>query len=69
MFGGIGMTELIVVLAVCLLFFGAKKLPELGGSIGKAIKNFKKGANELGEDLEIEEKKLPEKAEKKCQNQ
>ncbi len=42
---GIGPMELLVILLICLLMFGAKRLPELGGSIGDAIKNFKKAMN------------------------
>ena len=43
---GIGAPELIIVLLVFILLFGAKKLPDLGSSVGKSIKNFKKGINE-----------------------
>ena len=49
---GLGATELIVVLVIFVLLFGAKKLPELGGSIGKGIKNFKRGIDDAGEDDE-----------------
>ena len=41
--------DLIVVLAIALLIFGPKKLPEMGASIGKSIKEFKKGMAELTE--------------------
>jgi sec-independent protein translocase protein TatA len=49
---GLGAPELIIVLLLFVLLFGAKKLPDLGGSIGKGIKNFKKGVSdsEAGED-------------------
>jgi len=39
---GFGMPELIIVLVIVLFVFGAGRLPELGGAIGKGIKNFKK---------------------------
>jgi sec-independent protein translocase protein TatA len=39
--------ELIVVLIVALLIFGPKKLPEMGSAIGKSIKEFRKGMNEI----------------------
>ena len=39
--------ELVIVLVVALLVFGPKKLPEMGSSVGKAIKEFRKGINEL----------------------
>jgi len=40
---GIGMTELLVVLGIVIVLFGARRLPELGSGLGKAIKNFKAG--------------------------
>ncbi len=39
---GIGMPELLVILVIVLVIFGAGKLPEIGGALGKGIKNFKK---------------------------
>ncbi len=48
MFGSIGITELVLILVIVLIIFGAGKLPEIGGGIGKAIKNFKKASS--GED-------------------
>jgi sec-independent protein translocase protein TatA len=39
--GGLGTTELVVILVIILVLFGAGKLPAVGGSIGKAIRNFK----------------------------
>ena len=52
---GIGMPELIIILVIILIIFGAGKLPEIGAGMGKAIRNFK-GASD-------EEKKAPEKIE------
>jgi sec-independent protein translocase protein TatA len=46
MFGSIGMPELIIILVIALIFFGPGKLPELGSTIGKAIRGFKKAINE-----------------------
>ncbi len=40
---GIGATELIILLAIVLVVFGARRLPELGTGVGRAIKNFKAG--------------------------
>jgi sec-independent protein translocase protein TatA len=48
---GIGMPELIVVLIIVLIVFGAKRLPEIGSGIGKGIKNFKKATREANEEL------------------
>jgi sec-independent protein translocase protein TatA len=42
---GIGTTELLVVLAIVVVLFGARRLPELGSGLGKAIKNFKSGVS------------------------
>ncbi|MDQ3538355.1 MAG: twin-arginine translocase TatA/TatE family subunit [Actinomycetota bacterium] len=42
----LGGPELIIVLLIFVLLFGAKKLPDLGSSVGKSIKNFKKGVGE-----------------------
>jgi sec-independent protein translocase protein TatA len=54
---GIGMPELIIILVIILIIFGAGKLPEIGSGIGKAIKNFKGATDEEAD----KEKKTPEK--------
>lgn len=46
--GGLGMTELVIILVIILIIFGAGKLPEIGSGLGKAIKNFKKGVTDTG---------------------
>jgi sec-independent protein translocase protein TatA len=46
---GLGMPELIIILVIVLIIFGAGKLPEIGGAIGKGIKNFKKSVREPDE--------------------
>jgi sec-independent protein translocase protein TatA len=46
MFGSIGFTELILILMIVLIIFGAGKLPQLGEGLGKAIKGFKKSVHE-----------------------
>jgi sec-independent protein translocase protein TatA len=58
---GLHLPELIIVLAVALLIFGPKKLPEMGSAIGKSIKEFRKGMSELSgpKDEPAEETKLP----------
>jgi len=43
---GIGMPELVVILVIVLIVFGAGKLPEIGAGIGNAIKNFKKATTD-----------------------
>jgi len=59
---GIGMPELIIILVIILIIFGAGKLPEIGAGMGKAIRNFKGSSTE--------EEKEPEKIEneKKSEN-
>ena len=47
----VGITELVIVLAIVLLMFGSKKLPELADGMGKAIRNFKKGIQNDDEDV------------------
>lgn len=46
MFGSIGMPELIVIFVIALVVFGPNKLPDLGKSLGEAIRGFKKALNE-----------------------
>jgi sec-independent protein translocase protein TatA len=57
MFGSIGMQEIVLVLFILLLLFGAKRLPELGESLGKGIREFKRGLSEIKEDIDQEERK------------
>jgi len=59
---GIGMSELVIILVIILIIFGAGKLPEIGGAIGKGIKNFKKASKEPDEiDVTPENKKIDPK--------
>ena len=51
--------DLIVILIIALLIFGPKKLPEMGSAIGKSIKEFRKGMNELTQPKPEEDYKLP----------
>lgn len=53
---GIGMQELLIILLIAFLIFGARKLPEIGEGLGKGIKNFKKAIKDAeGGSKEIEE--------------
>jgi sec-independent protein translocase protein TatA len=52
MFGNIGTGELILILLVVILLFGAKKIPDLAQGIGKGIKEFKKALRDVEEDIE-----------------
>jgi sec-independent protein translocase protein TatA len=51
MFGTGHIWELVLVLVIALVFFGPKRLPEIGGAVGKSIKEFKKGATELEDKI------------------
>ena len=44
---GIGMPELLIIMVIVLVIFGAGKLPEIGAGVGKAIKNFKDSTSEI----------------------
>ncbi|MBI5816212.1 MAG: twin-arginine translocase TatA/TatE family subunit [Nitrospinae bacterium] len=48
---GIGMPELIIILLIALVVFGAKRLPEIGGGLGKGIRNFKKSISETESEI------------------
>jgi sec-independent protein translocase protein TatA len=61
---GFGMPELIIILVIVLVVFGAGKLPEIGGALGKSIRNFKK-ASDGKDEIEITPKKS-EDGEKKA---
>ncbi len=55
---GIGMPELVVIMVIVLIIFGAGKLPEIGGAIGKSIKNFKKSVRDDDNDSTSDSKKI-----------
>lgn len=48
---GLGTTELIIIVVMILLLFGGKKIPELMRGIGKGVKSFKDGMNEIDNDI------------------
>lgn len=54
---GIGMPELIVILIVLLLLFGAQRLPEIGRALGKTMQEFKKATKEALDESKSEDKK------------
>jgi sec-independent protein translocase protein TatA len=62
----LGPTELIIILVIVIIIFGAGKLPEIGGALGKGIKEFKSASKDLEEAKEdLEETLEPEKKEEK----
>ena len=56
-----GMGELIVILLIVLVIFGANKLPQIGDALGRSIKNFKKASNVEGDDDAKDKDKDPPK--------
>ena len=57
LFGGLGPTEIIILLVIVLLLFGGRKIPELMRGVGKGINEFKQGVKDPTEGSEKEEKK------------
>ncbi len=58
--GQFSVVHLILVVVVVLIFFGPSRLPQLGQSLGKAIKGFKDGINDVDSDSKLNEKHLAE---------
>ncbi len=54
---GIGMPELLIILVIILIIFGAGKLPEIGAGLGKGIKNFKSATDESSVEADSKEDK------------
>jgi sec-independent protein translocase protein TatA len=52
MFGNLGMSEILMVLVIVLLVFGAKRLPEIGSSFGKGIREFKRSMKEVTDEID-----------------
>ncbi len=59
--GNLGTTEILLIVLVVLIFFGAKKIPELAQGLGKGIREFKKATREIQDDVSEEVKKIDEK--------
>ena len=62
--GGVGIQEVLLIALVVLLFFGGKKIPELMNGLGKGVRSFKEGMNDIKKDLEEEPSKDKEKEHK-----
>jgi sec-independent protein translocase protein TatA len=63
--GSIGGQELFLILLIVLVFFGAKKLPELARGLGQGIREFRKAAKDVQDEVEKETKKLDDKNDNK----
>ena len=57
-FGGVGMWEMILSFTVVLLMFGAKRLPEIGSSLGKGIREFKSSVREIETELKHPDRQI-----------
>ncbi len=62
---GMGVPELLIILAVILLIFGPKNLPKLGASLGRTVKNLREGMGSSEMTEEVEEEELVEEPEEK----
>ncbi|MBI3328216.1 MAG: twin-arginine translocase TatA/TatE family subunit [Nitrospinae bacterium] len=60
---GLGLQELIIIMVIALVIFGGKKLPEVGSGLGKAIREFKRGASDPPE-IDVTPTETTEKTEK-----
>jgi TatA/E family protein of Tat protein translocase len=63
MFGNLGFTELLFIFVIALIFFGPRKLPELGKSLGQTLAGFKRASEDFKrsweEEVEVEKKRTP----------
>lgn len=63
--GGLGLSEVLVIALVVLLFFGGKKIPELMKGLGKGVRSFKDGMKEVQSGLDDDDKEEVKKEEEK----
>jgi sec-independent protein translocase protein TatA len=69
MFGNLGGGEILLILLFILIFFGAKKIPELAQGLGKGIREFRKAAHDIQEDVEKEIKQVDKPTDQKSPKQ
>ena len=60
MLGNLGFPEILIIMVIVLLLFGAKRIPEIAGSMGKGIKEFKKNINEATNQINPDDTKYSE---------
>lgn len=61
---GLGTSELIIILLIVLLVFGAKRLPDIGSSLGKGIREFKRSFSEIEHSIESDQEPPPKPLER-----
>ena len=59
MLGNLGLPEILIIMVIVLLLFGAKRIPEIAGSMGKGIKEFKKNINDATREITSESPGAP----------
>lgn len=65
--GGLGLSEILVIALVVLLFFGGKKIPELMKGLGKGVRSFKEGMKEMESGLNCDDKEEMKKEDVKAE--
>ena len=60
LFGNLGVTEIVLIALVVLLFFGGKKIPELMRGLGKGVKSFKEGMSKVEDEVDEIKKDIKE---------
>jgi sec-independent protein translocase protein TatA len=61
MFGNIGTGEIIIILVIILVFFGARKIPELAQGLGKGLREFRKATKDIQDDITTDDRKIEDK--------
>ncbi len=56
MFGSIGVPEILLILGIALLLFGARRLPEIGRGLGKGIREFKRATKQITDEIDATDK-------------
>ncbi len=65
---GVGMPELLVILVIVLIIFGAGKLPQIGEGLGKGIRNFRKATSKEPEEIDVASKRSEERKTEEISN-
>lgn len=63
MFGSLGLPEILFILVIALLVFGPRRLPEVGRTLGKAMREFRRATTDLKRSVEVEMSREPDREE------